>query len=143
MTVQKAGKRIGYGLAGDRVRELRLQEREQVLRRAHGKSFDRVCQDIGLLAIGQLKFHGQRPQIGEAIVHVRIAAAIREAHDGGDRLALQVQRPADAAGLACPAKRPRADKALGVHGTETGMRTGKRSHGLDELSNNGAWCDGF
>jgi hypothetical protein len=75
-------------------------------------------------------------------VHLGIPMRIRKAHEGGDRLALQVQRSADAAGLACPAKRPCADQALGVHGTEPGMRTGQRAHGRDELRNHGAWCDG-
>jgi len=52
MTVQEAWDRFGCRLAGHRVRELRLQEREKVLRRPHGKPFDRERQDVGTLAIG-------------------------------------------------------------------------------------------
>src|SRR5262245_61169896 len=126
VTVQKAGKRIGNGLAGGRVRELRPQQREQVLRRPYGKSFDRVRQDIGALAIRQLKLHRQRSLVGKAIVYARIPIRIGEAYDGWDRLALQVRRPAHTAGIRCTVKRARADKALGVNGTEPGMRASKR-----------------
>ena len=73
-------------------------------------------------------------------MHLRIPTRIGEAHDRGDGVALQVRRPAHAARLWCTVKRARADDALGVHGTETGMRPGKRSHGLDELRNHGSWC---
>ena len=43
---------VKFPLAGDRVRELCPQQHEKVLRRAHGKPFDRVRQDVGALAIG-------------------------------------------------------------------------------------------
>ena len=52
VTVQKPRDCIGCSLACDRVRELCPQKHEQVLRRAHGKSFDRVRQDVGALASG-------------------------------------------------------------------------------------------
>ena len=51
VTAQKAGDRVGCRLAGNRVRELRAQEREKLLRRPHRKPFDRGRQDIGVLAI--------------------------------------------------------------------------------------------
>jgi hypothetical protein len=138
VAVQKTRDGIGCRLAGDRVRELGPQKHEQVLRRPHGKPFDRVRQDVGALASGELKCHRQRPWVGEAIVHVWIPTLIGEANDSWDCLALQVRCPAHAARLWRTAKRARADKALGVNGTEPGMRPGKRPHGLDELCNHRA-----
>ena len=44
-----------------------------------------------------------------------------------------------AAGVGRPAKRARADDALGVDGAEAGMRAGERPHGLDELNVNTCW----
>src|SRR5208282_5666114 len=57
MTLQKARDRVGCSLAGGRVRKLRTQEREKLVRRTRGKPFDVERQDVGVLAIGQLEFH--------------------------------------------------------------------------------------
>src|SRR5437660_1731128 len=51
MILQKAGYRIGSRLAGSRVRKLGLQERQEVFGSPHGKPFDRVRQDVGVLTV--------------------------------------------------------------------------------------------
>ena len=88
MTVQKAGDRVGCSLAGSRVRKLRTQEREKLVRRTRGKPFDVERQDVGVFAIGQLEFHRHRAGVGDTIVHVRIPARIGETHYSWDRLPL-------------------------------------------------------
>jgi hypothetical protein len=51
VSLEEVGDRIGCWLAGDRVRELRSQEREKLLRCPHRKPFDRVGQDVGILTL--------------------------------------------------------------------------------------------
>src|SRR5262249_34033228 len=77
----------------------------------------------------------------DAVVHLRVSARIGKTYHGLDRLALQVQRPANAARLRRTSKSTRADNAFRVNRTEPGMRAGKCAHSLDELSNNG-WRGG-
>ena len=91
-----------------------------------------------LLPSGELKLHRHRAHVGETVVHVgvrrwhwrtgRWSAPIDPVKCGA-----RVTRRASAEA----AKRSRADEALGVDGTEAGMRAGQRPHGFDYLTDDG------
>ncbi len=131
---EKAGHRVGIGLARRGIRKLSAEESEELLGRPHGESLDGVGEDVGAFAAGQLEFHRHGPHTGEAVVHVRVAVRVGEPDDGGDRWTLEVGRLAHPTGIRRGVKRAGADDALGVGGANARMRPGEGPHGIDELN---------
>ena len=140
MAGEKAWNRIGVGPAAARLGELSSKELEQLLGRPRDEPFDGVGEDVGALAIGELKLDCDRAHVGDTIVHVGVPVGIGEPDDRRHRLTGEMGRPSDAGSIRRSAKRSRTDEALGVDGTEARMWAGQRPHGFDYLTDDGFRC---
>ena len=96
------------GVAGDEQRELQ-EAREAGLRDAERgeepllvrerEVRERLGEDVGGGAVGQLEAHGQPADVGHVVGHGRIAAAVREPDLGRHRLPTHVAGAREARGL--------------------------------------------
>src|SRR4030095_15654686 len=140
MAGEKARNRIGIGLAAGRIWQLRPQELEKLLGRPRDEPFDGVGEDVGALAVGELKLDRHRAHARDTILHVGVPIGIGEPDDSRHRLTCEMGRPSDAGSIRRSAKRSRTDEALGVDGTEAGMWTSQRPHGFDYVTDDGFRC---
>ena len=138
MASEKAQNPLGVGLTAGRIWRLRRRELEKLPGHPRDEAFDGVGEDVGALAVGELKLDRHRAHAGDTVVHVgvprwhwqtgRWSAPIDPVKWGA-----RVTRAASAEA----AKRSRTDEALGMDGTEAGMWASQRPHGFDYLTDDG------
>jgi hypothetical protein len=107
MAGEEAPNRLGLGPTAGRLGELSPKELEQLFGRPRDEPFNGVGEDVGALAVGELKLDRHRAHVGDTIVHFGVPLGIGPPDDGRHQLTCEMGRPSDAGSIRRSAKRSR------------------------------------